>query len=75
MIKTITILFLTFFLTYSLYAKENYSEMSTQELLSIVGYVQSKDVQDFKAELALRVPTMSSTEKRIYNEKKDKLKK
>ena len=59
----------------SLDAAENYSEMSTQELIAIIGYVKEKDVDKFIAELETRIPTMSKAEKKQINNYEDKLKK
>lgn len=72
MTKTISLLFLTFVLTCSLYAKENFSEMSTQELLSIMGYVKKSELNDFTKELESRLKKMTATEKKIYYQNKEK---
>ena len=66
---------LTLLLLSSLNAGENYSEMSTQELIAIIGYVKEKDVDKFIAELETRIPTMSPAEKKQINNYEDKLKK
>lgn len=71
--KTLTILLLTIFLS-PLYAVD-YSEMSTQELIAIMGYVEKKNERKFKKELKQRVPTMSSKEKSKYKKNLKKLKK
>ena len=62
-IKTffISILFTSF-----LYAGENFSEMSTQELIAIMGYVKPSEKSKFDKELKARVPSMSSKEKEKY---------
>ena len=57
-----------------LYAKENFSEMSTQELISIMGYVKKENVQEFKKELQSRVPSMSQAEKKTYEKNIKKIK-
>ena len=75
MIKIIIAFFLTLFLSFSLEAGENFSEMSTQELISIMGYVKKQDIKKFRAELEVRIPTMSAAEKKIYNENLEKSKK
>lgn len=66
MIKIFITFFLTLFLSFSLNAGENYSEMSTQELISIMGYVKTADVKKFKKELRSRVPNMTKAEKKSY---------
>ena len=66
MIKIFITFFLTLFLSFSLNAGENYSEMSTQELISIMGYVKTADVKKFKKELRSRVPNMTKEEKKSY---------
>ena len=57
-----------------LHAKENFSEMSTQELISIMGYVKKENVQEFKKELQSRVPSMSQAEKKTYEKNIKKIK-
>ena len=74
MTKIIFSFFLTLLLTSSLYSGENYSEMSTQELISIIGYVKKDEVKKFKKELELRVPKMSAHEKKTYKENLHKIK-
>lgn len=74
MIKIITISIITILLSVSLYGGDNFSEMSTQELISIIGYVKKNDLEKFKAELKLREKNMSTKEKRTYNENLEKIK-
>ena len=74
MIKTISIFFSALLLTSLLYGGDNFSEMSTQELISIIGYVKQSDVEKFKKELEIRFPSMSGAEKKAYNENLHKLK-
>ncbi len=74
MLKTTRSFFLTLLLITSLYASENYSEMSTQELISIIGYVKKDDVKKFKKELESRKESMSDSEKKTYTENLHKLK-
>ncbi|XPV69969.1 MAG: DUF1104 domain-containing protein [Halarcobacter sp.] len=57
---------ITFFIT-SLHA-EDYSEMSTQELIAIMGYVKKENQFKFQKELKSRVPTMNENEKKKYQE-------
>lgn len=56
------------------FAKVDYSEMSTQELIAIMGYVEPKNKRDFIRELNSRVPTMSNAEKKQYQNNLKKLK-
>ncbi len=68
----IAILFIVFI--NPLYAVD-YSEMSTQELIVIMGYVEKKNEAKFKKELQSRVPTMSPKEKAQYEANLKKMKK
>ena len=51
------------------FAKENYSEMSTQELIEIIGFVDEKDKSAFLKELDFRIPKMNSFEKTQYEKR------
>ena len=62
MIKIIYFLILTSIL----FAKVDYSSMSTEELLAMMGYVSPKNKVAFESELKQRVATMSKKEKMIY---------
>ncbi len=62
------------FLGVFLYA-ENFSEMSNQELISIMGYVDKKNQKKFEQELKSRISTMSKKEKEMYRENLKKMKK
>lgn len=53
----------------------DYSEMSTQELIEIMGYVKKKNQSKFIKELKQRVPTMTPQEKAKYNANLGKMKK
>jgi len=66
--RWIITIFLTFFLTSSLYAGENFSEMSTQELIAIIGFVKEPQKKKFETELQLRIPSMTKDEKKKYEE-------
>lgn len=57
------------------FAKEDYSEMSTQELIAIIGYVKPANKNAFIKELKSRVSSMSANEKKSYEENKAKLEK
>jgi len=61
------------FVTY-LMAAENFSEMSTQELIAIMGYVKSSETKEFQRELQSRVKSMSVKEQEKYTKNLSKLK-
>lgn len=67
-------LLLVLFISSIAFAKVDYSEMSTQELIAIMGYVKADNKAKFKAELQSRVPTMSQKEKKQYQKNLEKLK-
>ncbi len=54
---------------------ENFSEMSTQELIAIMGYVKPENQKEFNKELKSRVSTMSDKEKQRYKKNLKELKK
>ena len=58
-----------------LFAKVDYSEMSTEELLAMIGYVKDENKKNFEKELELRYPKMSEKEKTLYLKNLKKLKK
>ncbi|AXX95351.1 MULTISPECIES: DUF1104 domain-containing protein [Arcobacter] len=61
---------LIIFLLFSfVFAEENYSEMSTQELIEIIGYVKEENQQSFLKELNSRIPKMSEYEKAQYEKR------
>ncbi len=70
MIKKIIIMF---FFVSVLFAKDDYSEMSNEELIAIIGYVKIKDKDKFEKELSSRIPSMNEKEKELYNKNKEKL--
>jgi len=72
--KRIITIFLFIILTIPLFA-EDYSEMSTQELIEIMGYVEKKNLNKFIKELKSRIPTMNTKEKAKYKENLKKLEK
>ena len=74
MLKFFTILFSSLLLISFLYAQENFSEMSTQELISIMGYVKKDNLEKFKKELESRVASMSEAEKKAYEKNLEKIK-
>ena len=69
------IIFGLMFIVVSLFAKVNYSEMSTEELLAMIGYVKPVNQKSFNKELQLRYPRMSQNEKSVYVKNMKKLKK
>ena len=60
--KKIAFIFLLLF-TFIFAKQEDYSEMSTQELIAIIGYVKEENKAQFIKELNLRIPTMTQDEK------------
>ena len=58
-----------------LFAKDDYSEMSTQELIAIMGYVKAENKNKFVRELKSRVSTMSASERSSYENNLPKLNK
>ena len=54
-----------------LFAKVDYSDMSTEELLALIGYVTSENEAKLHLELDKRFNQMSDEEKRIYREFKE----
>ncbi|MCF6172324.1 MAG: DUF1104 domain-containing protein [Campylobacteraceae bacterium] len=71
--KILFLLFFTVSLTFG--AKVDYSSMSTEELLAMIGYVPAKNITSFKQEINRRLPTMSIKEKNIYKKNIRKMKK
>ena len=47
---------------------ENFSNMSTQELIAIMGYVKPQNQKKFQAELRSRISTMTASEKKRYKQ-------
>lgn len=68
--KTIVIILL---LLSSLFA-ENFSNMSTQELIAIMGYVKPENKKAFLQELQSRISTMNTQEKKQYKKNLKRLK-
>ena len=65
--KILSIFIISFFLS-PLFAVD-FSEMSTQELIEIIGYVKKENQAKFEKELKSRVSTMSQKETKQYDEK------
>jgi len=75
MLKKFILLLISLLLGLSLlYAEENFSEMSTQELISIMGYVKKENIEKFNQELKSRVQNMNEKEKIDYEKNLDKVK-
>lgn len=60
--KKIAFTFLLLF-TFIFAKQEDYSEMSTQELIAIIGYVKEENKATFIKELNSRIPKMTEEEK------------
>jgi hydrogenase-4 membrane subunit HyfE len=60
--KKIVIISLLLF-TFVFAKQEDYSEMSNQELIAIIGYVKEDNKAKFIKELNSRIPTMTEAEK------------
>ncbi|RXJ89127.1 DUF1104 domain-containing protein [Arcobacter sp. CECT 8983] len=71
--KHLSILIIALFATFAF--AENFSEMSTQELISIMGYVDKKNKKKFQNELKSRISTMTPKEKTMYQKNLKKMKK
>ncbi|NQY92951.1 MAG: DUF1104 domain-containing protein [Campylobacteraceae bacterium] len=71
--KQLVKLIFVFIFTTALFA-EDFSEMSTQELIAIMGYVKPANLPKFKAELRSRISSMSQNEKRKYKKNLGKMK-
>ena len=71
--KKIILLFLLL-VTFSIAKQENYSEMSTQELIAIIGYVKEENKSQFFKELNSRVPKMTEQEKIEFEQNLQELK-
>ena len=71
--KNILSFFLLFVLSLSLYGVD-YTEMSTEELIAIMGYVKKPEKDKFLKELNARVDTMTPKEKKEYQKNLKKLK-
>jgi hypothetical protein len=67
-------IFLSFIIITFCLAKDNYSHMSNQELIAIIGYVNDKNKKEFFKELKQRVSTMNKKEKIAYEKNLKRLK-
>lgn len=68
------IFFSLIFIGVTLFAKTDFSEMSTEELVAMIGYVSQTDKKELQKELEVRYPKMNEKEKTIYIKNKQKLK-
>jgi len=71
--KKIALISLLLF-TFVFAKQEDYSEMSTQELIAIIGYVKDENKAQFIKELNLRIPTMTQEEKSQFEQNIEELK-
>ncbi len=55
------------------FARVDYSEMSTEELLAMMGYVSAQNQKVLSRELQSRFPRMSPKEKKTYKQNLEKL--
>ena len=62
--------FLWLFLCSILLAKTDFSEMSTEELIALIGYVDQSKEERFYQELDKRVEQMSEEQKSLYKDDK-----
>ncbi len=71
--KKIALILLLLF-TFIFAKQENYSEMSTQELIAIIGYVKEENKVQFFKELNSRIPKMTEYEKAQFEQNLQELK-
>ncbi|AHJ11437.1 DUF1104 domain-containing protein [Sulfurospirillum multivorans] len=64
------ILFLVLCTLSFLFAKTDFSEMSTEELVALMGYVDKTKEERFYEELERRTQQMSEAQKALYEEDK-----
>ncbi|AOO63941.1 DUF1104 domain-containing protein [Sulfurospirillum halorespirans] len=64
------ILFLVLCTLSLLFAKTDFSEMSTEELVALMGYVDKTKEERFYEELERRTQQMSEAQKALYEEDK-----
>lgn len=69
-IKMQKILFVCLFVLSTLWAKADFSEMSTEELIALIGYIDSSKEERLYKELDTRVEQMSEAQKALYEEDK-----
>ncbi|WP_333802993.1 DUF1104 domain-containing protein [Sulfurospirillum sp.] len=64
------ILFACLIILTTLYAKADFSEMSTEELIALIGYIDQDKETFLYQELDKRLETMSEEQKALYEEDK-----
>ena len=64
------VLFSCLIILCSLFANTDFSEMSTEELIALIGYIDQTTEESFYQELDLRVPQMDEEQKALYDEDK-----
>jgi len=64
------VLFACLIILCSLFANTDFSEMSTEELIALIGYIDQTTEESFYQELDLRVPQMDEEQKALYDEDK-----
>lgn len=69
-IKMRKILFVCLLLLSTLWAKADFSEMSTEELIALIGYIDPAKEDRLYEELDTRVDQMSEPQKALYEEDK-----
>ncbi|MBP9566344.1 MAG: DUF1104 domain-containing protein [Sulfurospirillum sp.] len=67
-------LFFTLFLLSTLFAKTDFSEMSTEELIALIGYVEEVKMERFLKELTQRFEQMNDEQKALYEAEKQRRK-
>ncbi|MCD8477477.1 MAG: DUF1104 domain-containing protein [Epsilonproteobacteria bacterium] len=65
-------LFFTLFLLSTLFAKTDFSEMSTEELIALIGYVEEVKMERFLKELTQRFEQMNDEQKALYEAEKQR---
>jgi len=68
MTRIITTFLIALLLSSFVHAEENFSEMSTQELIAIIGFVKDSQKEKFELEIKQRIPSMTKDEKKKYEE-------
>jgi len=66
------LLFFCFLICSLLFAKTDFSEMSTEELIALIGYVDPSKEKQLYQELEKRVETMSEEHKKLYDDDKQR---
>ncbi|WP_041955937.1 hypothetical protein [Sulfurospirillum arsenophilum] len=64
------ILFVWLLVLSTLWAKTDFSEMSTEELIALIGYIDPSKEERLYEELDTRLDQMSETQKALYEEDK-----